>query len=81
MKLVLYTSPNCKLCEDAKLQLNIALESFKDVEVSEVDITSDDTLHERFLIRVPVVMHEEEVVQEGIIDFFTIHEYVEGAKQ
>ena len=81
MKLVLYTSPNCKLCEDAKLQLNIALESFKDVEVSEVDITSDDTLHERFLIRVPVVMHEEEVVQEGSIDFFTIHEYVEGAKQ
>ena len=49
--------------------------------MSEVDITSDDTLHERFLIRVPVVMHEEEVVQEGIIDFFTIHEYVEGAKQ
>ncbi|MDK6863621.1 glutaredoxin family protein [Nosocomiicoccus ampullae] len=80
MKLVLYTSPNCKLCEDAKLQLNIALESFKDVEVSEVDITSDDTLHERFLIRVPVVMHKDEVVQEGIIDFFTIHEYIEEAK-
>jgi len=43
-----------------------------------INIDHDDVLQEEYMLRIPVVLHQEEIIQEGIIDFFTIHEYIDG---
>ena len=78
MKLTLLMTSNCKLCDDAKLNLNHAIESFNNINYDEVDISTDDTLLEKYMIRVPVILHEDTIIQEGITDFFTIYEYIES---
>lgn len=80
MKLTLLMTPNCKLCDDAKLNLKPAIESFNNISYDEVDISSDDGLLEKYMIRVPVILHEDTIIQEGITDFYTIYEYIESVQ-
>jgi len=50
----LYSRPGCHLCDDARQ----ALERVRDkapFELEEVDITTDDALHARYLERIPVI--------------------------
>jgi glutaredoxin len=50
----LYGRPGCHLCDDARE----ALERVKQrvpFELDEVDITTDDALHARYLERIPVI--------------------------
>jgi glutaredoxin len=50
----LYSRPGCHLCDDARLALRrVAARAPFDLE--EVDITTDDALHARYLERIPVV--------------------------
>lgn len=71
--LILYTQPNCGLCDDAKIQLKLAQD---DVELTykEIDITEDDSLMNEYMLRVPILMQGDIVIQEGNIDFITIIE-------
>jgi glutaredoxin len=54
MRVVIYSKPNCSLCDAMKAQLQRAR---ADVEFSldEVDITSDAKLFERFRYDIPVL--------------------------
>ncbi|CAD2079317.1 glutaredoxin family protein [Phocicoccus pinnipedialis] len=78
MRLKLLMRNNCKLCDDAMIQLKLALDGFEDVGYESINIDFDDTLQEKYMLRIPVIMHQDKVIQEGIIDFFTIHEYIDG---
>lgn len=73
IQLTLYTQPNCKLCDDAKYQLEFAKEEIP-FKVNEVDITHDDELMELWQMRVPVLIYQDAVIQEGTIDFVTVIE-------
>ncbi|MFC3389402.1 glutaredoxin family protein [Salinicoccus sesuvii] len=73
-----YTRKRCPLCDQGKEQVNLALSElrYNDVKMSEVDIDSDDALQEEYMIRVPVLVHDGNVVQEGIIDFAQVYDYL-----
>ncbi len=38
------------------------------------NIEEDDTLHERFMVMIPVVEHAGEIIQYGRLDFNTLYE-------
>ncbi|WP_414054126.1 glutaredoxin family protein [Macrococcus equi] len=75
-EVILYTQPNCGLCNDAKIQLEIAHEDVA-LKVEEINIQLNDALNELYCIRVPVLVDRKnkQVIQEGQIDFVTIIDY------
>lgn len=75
MTIKFYVGSNCGLCEDAKIQIDFFKESYNhDIKVDTINIEEDDTLHEKFMLRVPVVEYKGVVLQEGHIDFVTLIE-------
>ena len=50
----LYTRPGCHLCDEARATLQ-RLQRRTPFAIEEVDITTDDALHRRYLERIPVV--------------------------
>ena len=61
----LYGRPGCPLCDDARAVLQ-RLRQRRPFELAEVDITSDDALHARYLERIPVIALDG----EELFDFF-----------
>ncbi|SDM17880.1 glutaredoxin family protein [Sediminibacillus halophilus] len=53
-KVVLYSKPNCPLCDEAK-ELLIAFQDQYNYELKVVDIYSDDELLEKYQLMIPVV--------------------------
>ena len=65
---VLYTRPDCHLCDQARAQLEALRAEGLAFGLEEVDIDSDDRLHARYLERIPVVMLDGEIVCELGLD-------------
>ena len=63
----LYGRPGCCLCDDARAHLE-RLRASRPFELHEVDITSDDELHRRFLERIPVVALDGEEIYDYEVD-------------
>lgn len=66
--LSLYTRPNCPLCDEAKLMLQLVQEDFP-VEFKEVNIEEDEELHEKFMLMIPVLEQENEILIYGNIGY------------
>jgi hypothetical protein len=45
-----------------------------DFEIEEINIEDNDLVHEKYMIRIPVIMRDELVIQEGRIDYPTLLE-------
>ncbi|WP_281864550.1 glutaredoxin family protein [Planomicrobium okeanokoites] len=71
--LTLYTRPNCPLCEEAKLMINLVQEDFP-LEYKEVNIEEDDRLHEKYMLMIPVLEQDGEVLIYGNIGYAEILE-------
>ena len=65
--LVLYGRPGCHLCDDARAALE-RVRSRVPFAFQERDITLDDALHRRYLVRIPVVCLGEEELFEAFVD-------------
>ena len=66
-----YSRKNCALCEEGLLTVRIVQEDVPfNLEV--IDIESDDALHEKFMLMIPVVEMNGEVLQYGRIDYPTL---------
>lgn len=78
LNLTYYTRDNCQLCNEGKLQLRLALSELRDnvVKLTEVNIDNDDELQEEYMVRIPVLSDGGKIIQEGILDFVTIYDYV-----
>ena len=78
LNLTYYTRDNCQLCNEGKLQLRLALSELRDnvVKLTEVNIDNDDKLQEEYMVRIPVLSDGGKVIQEGVLDFVTIYDYV-----
>ncbi|HJE19015.1 MAG TPA: glutaredoxin family protein [Aliicoccus persicus] len=72
-----YTRNNCMNCDDGEIQLALALEDYPDVTVEKIDIDTSDALQQKYMLEVPVVEHNGNVIQYGQIDFVTIIEYLQ----
>ena len=62
-RVVLFSRPGCHLCDDARVVLERAGHPFE-----EIDITSDDALHARYLERIPVVTIDGDEAFEFFVD-------------
>jgi glutaredoxin len=67
VKVVLYTRPECHLCDDAR-EVLLAVQAGIPFELVERDITLDDDLHRRYLERIPVVEIDGEEAFELFVD-------------
>ena len=74
-ELTLVVGNQCGLCNDAQIQIALAQEDI-DFTVNEINITSDPALEAQYFMSIPVLLHNDVVVQEGQIDFVTILEYL-----
>lgn len=73
MNVQFYTRPNCPLCEDARLMLELVKEDVI-LHIEEINIEDNDDIHEKFLLRIPVIERNGVVIQEGRIDYPTLLE-------
>lgn len=73
MQIQFYTRTNCPLCDEAKLMLQLVTEDV-DFEIEEINIEQNDQIHEKYLIRIPVIEKDGQVIQEGRIDYPTLIE-------
>ena len=63
--LTLYSRPGCHLCDDARAALE-RVRARATFSLREIDITTDDVLHSRYLERIPVVA----LGDDELFDFF-----------
>jgi glutaredoxin len=62
-----YSRPGCHLCDEARDVLRHA-QTQASFTVHEIDITSDDALHARYLERIPVVALDGEELFDYEVD-------------
>ncbi|MBT2571911.1 glutaredoxin family protein [Planococcus sp. ISL-110] len=72
----LYTRSNCPLCDEAKLMIGLVNEDFP-LPYKEVDIESDDALHEKYMLMIPVLEKDNEVLLYGNIGYVELLEALE----
>jgi glutaredoxin len=65
---VLYSRPDCHLCDEARAAILAIRDQGMRFELQEIDIESDDELFLRYLERIPVVTVEGEIVSELMLD-------------
>jgi glutaredoxin len=73
MKVQFYSRSNCPLCEEARLMLELVKEDIY-FDIEEINIEEDDELHEKYLLRIPVIESKGQIIQEGRIDYPTLLE-------
>ena len=65
---ILYSRPDCHLCDEARAAILAIRDQGLRFELQEIDIERNDELHSRYLERIPVVTVEGEIVSELILD-------------
>ncbi|MDN3439298.1 glutaredoxin family protein [Planococcus sp. APC 3900] len=73
----LYTRANCPLCDEAKLMIQLVNEDFP-LSYKEIDIESDDELHEKYMLMIPVLEKDNEVLLYGNIGYVDLLEALES---
>lgn len=73
MEIIFYGRPNCELCEDGKRMLNLVHEDIP-FDIKEVNIEDDDTIHKKYMLMIPVVEKNGEIIQYGALDYITLLE-------
>jgi glutaredoxin len=76
----LYTRPGCHLCDDARAELQ-RLRARLPFTLQEVDITTDDALHRRYLERIPVVALDGEELFDFFVDERALTERLREAER
>lgn len=73
----LYTRANCPLCDEAKLMIQLVNEDIP-IPYKEIDIESDDALHEKFMLMIPVLEKDGEIILYGNIGYIDLVEALES---
>lgn len=71
MHVTFYTKPGCALCEEAEMMMKLAEEDYP-FTWTEIDIESDDEIHEKYLLMIPVIEKEGKVLLYGNIGYIDI---------
>lgn len=73
MNVIFYSRPNCSLCEEGLALLKLVQEE-GNFNIIIKNIEEDDELHEKYMLKIPVVEKDGEEIQYGILDYVTLHE-------
>ena len=76
-QVVLYTRPGCHLCDEAWRALD-ALQVSLAFSLREVDIESDPELERRFMLEIPVIEVDGEVVTQAPVDLDAVRAVLGG---
>lgn len=68
-----YSRPNCELCIEGLQTLKIVQEDLS-FTIEQYNIENDDQLHEKYMLMIPVVERNGEVIQYGQLDYVTLYE-------
>lgn len=72
-KITLYTRQSCPLCDEMRLMLELLKEDFP-LAIEEIDIESDDDIHEKYMLMIPVVEYKNQIIQYGNADYVGLYE-------
>ncbi len=76
-QVVLYSRPGCHLCDDARQALE-ALRPSLAFSLLEVDIESDPALERRFMLEIPVIEVDGEVVTQAPVNLDAVTKSLGG---
>ncbi|MER1985690.1 MAG: glutaredoxin family protein [Solibacillus sp.] len=77
MRIQLYSRPHCELCEEGLRTLKLVQEDVP-FEIEVINIEDDDVLHEKYMLMIPVVVLDDEILQYGQLDYPTLLEAIMG---
>jgi len=66
-----YTKPGCALCDDAERMLKLAQEDYP-ITWTEIDISTDDEIHEKYLLMIPVIEKNGSVLIYGNVGYIDV---------
>lgn len=72
-----YSRPNCPLCEEGLRTLKLVQEDVP-FSIEVINIEQDDALHEKYMLIIPVVQVNGNVLQYGQLDYPTLFEGIMG---
>ncbi|MFC5540902.1 MAG: glutaredoxin family protein [Bacilli bacterium] len=73
MKVCFFSRPNCALCEEGLTILKLVQED-AGFEIEIINIEEDDEIHEKYMLMIPVVEKDGEIIQYGQLDYVTLYE-------
>ncbi|MBD7985708.1 glutaredoxin family protein [Sporosarcina sp. Sa2YVA2] len=68
-----YSRKNCQLCEEAEAMLKLVQEDYP-LTWSTIDIESDDEIHEKYMLMIPVIEMNGKVLAYGNVGYMDIIE-------
>ena len=71
LHVIFYTKPGCALCDEAKLMMKLVKEDYA-FTWTEIDIRTDDKVHEKYMFMVPVIEAKGRVLLYGNIGYIDI---------
>ncbi|MBD8027784.1 glutaredoxin family protein [Ureibacillus sp. Re31] len=77
MKINYYSRPNCLLCEEGLITLKLVQEDI-DFDFEVINIEENEQLHEKYMLMIPVVEKDNEIIQYGNLDYVTLYEALHG---
>lgn len=77
-KVIFYSRPNCLLCEEGFLMLKLVQEEIP-FKIEILNIEDDDALHEKYVLMIPVVEKDGNIIQYGQLDYVTLYEALSEA--
>lgn len=75
MEITFYYRPNCELCDEGHMMLKLVQEDVQ-FSIREINIEEDDELHKKYMLMIPVVECEGEIIQYGRLDYATLLEAI-----
>ncbi|MGE7021353.1 glutaredoxin family protein [Solibacillus cecembensis] len=66
-----YSRPNCELCVEGLQILKLVQEDIP-FQIEQINIEENDALHEKFMVMIPVVEFNGDVIQFGRLDYPTL---------
>lgn len=73
MHVTFYTKYNCELCEEAERMMKLVQEDFP-LTYTAIDIETDDAIHEKYMLMIPVIEKDGEVAAFGKIGYIDLIE-------
>ncbi|MGG0666935.1 glutaredoxin family protein [Lederbergia citrisecunda] len=78
MHIQFYIKKGCHLCDEAEAMMKLVQEDFP-LTWSTIDIETDDESHEKYMMMIPVVEKDGEVLVYGSIGYIDLIDLFENA--
>ncbi|WP_390291936.1 glutaredoxin family protein [Ureibacillus sp. GCM10028918] len=77
MKVDYFSRPGCSLCEEGLLTLKLLQSDFQ-LEIEIINIEENEALHEKYMLMIPVVEKDGQILQYGNLDYVTLYEALQA---